>query len=322
MLKQATVLPFLVLLVVTPLAKGATWGYSGNNGPANWATVVANTSCGANSQSPINIVSASATQETFSAFSFTGYDAVPSDVNMTMSNNGHSVVVSLTPASTAISVSGGGLTGSYIAAQFHFHWGSQADLTVGSEHTLDGNSYPGELHIVHYSSAYGSLGDALASGSDTALAVLGFFLESSSSDNAALAPIISNIQNVNDSGDSYQFTTEFSLDSILPSSKTNFFRYSGSLTTPTCDEVVVWTVFQETIKISQSQLNTLVAGAYFTAESGQAAAVMENNYRPVLALNGRTVSSSFDASASLRILPAWQLLVAALTFAVAAALKA
>ncbi|XP_066296809.1 carbonic anhydrase-like [Branchiostoma lanceolatum] len=319
MLKQATVLPLLLLLATTPLAKGATWGYSGSTAPANWASVVANTSCDANAQSPIDIVSSSATQETYSAFSFTGYDAVPSDVSMSLQNNGHSVLVALTSASNAISVSGGGLTGSYIAAQFHFHWGSTSDFTVGSEHTLNGNSFPGELHIVHYSSTYSSLGDALASGSDVALAVLGFFLEESSSDNAALAPIIDNLQSVNDSGDSYTFTSEFTLDSILPSSKTNFYRYKGSLTTPTCDEVVVWTVFHDTIKISRSQLTSLVSGAYFTAESGQAAAVMANNYRPVQSLNGRAVSSSFDASASLRILPAWQLLVAAVTCAVAAA---
>ncbi len=40
-------------------------------------------------------------------------------------------------------VDGGGLTGSYEVFQFHTHWGS--DDTKGSEHTLDGKSYPAEV---------------------------------------------------------------------------------------------------------------------------------------------------------------------------------
>ena len=46
-------------------------------------------------------------------------------------------------ASNAYSVSGGSLPTTYYATQFHFHWGS--DDSKGSEHTVDGKSYPMEV---------------------------------------------------------------------------------------------------------------------------------------------------------------------------------
>ena len=38
---------------------------------------------------------------------------------------------------------------------------------------------------------------------------------------------------------------KFPIGGILPKNKNEFYRYHGSLTTPSCDEVVVWTIFKE-----------------------------------------------------------------------------
>ena len=59
--------------------------------------------------------------------------------------------------------------------------------------------------------------------------------------------------------DSTKKIPAFRFDAMLPSDKTKYFRYDGSLTTPTCNEVVTWTVFNDAVKISKSQVY-LVSG--------------------------------------------------------------
>ncbi len=48
---------------------------------------------------------------------------------------------------------------------------------------------------------------------------------------------------------------------LLPSDTSKFYRYMGSLTTPTCNQVVVWTLFEDTVKISENQV-TIKSDAY------------------------------------------------------------
>lgn len=48
-----------------------------------------------------------------------------------------------------------------------------------------------------------------------------------------------------------------SLFDLLPKKEKlrHYFRYPGSLTTPGCDEKVVWTVFQEPIQLHKDQVH-------------------------------------------------------------------
>jgi len=54
-------------------------------------------------------------------------------------------------------------------------------------------------------------------------------------------------------GESLSFPA-FPLMNLLPTDKTKYFRYPGSLTTPPCSEAVTWTVFKDPIEISQAQV--------------------------------------------------------------------
>lgn len=48
--------------------------------------------------------------------------------------------------------------------------------------------------------------------------------------------------------------TGFKLKDFMTVNMGKFYRYQGSLTTPTCDESVTWTVFAEPLSMSESQV--------------------------------------------------------------------
>ena len=106
-------------------------------GPDHWEGVC-NTG---KRQSPINIISSDAVYDNaLGEFELKNYDKNLT-LNFTVSNNGHGMVVLLTGSDYV--VSGGGLVGSYKTIQFHLHWGANEDK--GSEHVVNGESYPAEV---------------------------------------------------------------------------------------------------------------------------------------------------------------------------------
>nr|XP_040582207.1 putative carbonic anhydrase 3 [Lepeophtheirus salmonis] len=98
-------------------------------------------------QSPINIEKDKVIKAKFKPFHFENYDA---EVNASMSNNGHSIVLEIKQSTKHTSlprISYGGLGGTYEILELHFHWG--INYNEGSEHRISGTSFPIELHMVH-----------------------------------------------------------------------------------------------------------------------------------------------------------------------------
>jgi carbonic anhydrase len=75
-------------------------------------------------------------------------------------------------------------------------------------------------------------------------------------DNPMLKPIIDKLADLKMSG-ANSTINDLSIRSFIPSSLNRYFYYEGSLTAPTCDEVVQWVLLDQTLKISEEQLLSL-----------------------------------------------------------------
>jgi carbonic anhydrase len=63
---------------------------------------------------------------------------------------------------------------------------------------------------------------------------------------------MSNVSNME--GIPFELLQQVTLQDLLPRELNYFYRYDGSLTTPNCDESVVWTVLVEPLPLSRQQV--------------------------------------------------------------------
>ncbi|XP_078400561.1 carbonic anhydrase 5A, mitochondrial isoform X3 [Cetorhinus maximus] len=89
-------------------------------------------------------------------------------------NNGYFFQVEFEDSRDSSVISSGPLKNHYRLKQFHFHWGSKSDR--GSEHTINNQVYPAELHLVHWNPVKCKNSDE-AILSENGLAVVGVFLK-------------------------------------------------------------------------------------------------------------------------------------------------
>ena len=168
--------------------------------------------------------------------------------------------------------------GIYELQQFHFHWGATSN--EGSEHTVDGQTYSGELHFV----TRNTTGDDTAG---DAFAVLGVIMVSDSSMGVtgSWKELLDNIPT--------QDQTINSVSAVRPADllpdNLNYYYYEGSLTTPPCSEVVQWFLLRTPLSIPSAFLDALRSTV--TGMEGQS---LSTNFRVPQPLNGRQVMVQGD----------------------------
>lgn len=230
-------------LLLCPAAFAATvhWEYSGEAGPAKWASLTPEYGqCAGSNQSPVNLSGLVKAELAPLQFHYLAG-------GHSVTNNGHTVQVDDAPGSSLE------LDGMHFELkQFHFH--------APSENLIEGKSYPLEGHLVH-------------ANDQGELAVVAVMFEPGKA-NGALSQVWQSLPAK--AGEHHQLKEAVSAEPLLPA-KRDYYRFSGSLTTPPCSEGVRWLVMKEPMQVSQAQIDAFKA-------------VMHHpNNRPVQPLHGRLV---------------------------------
>jgi carbonic anhydrase len=215
----------LASLALCPLCKPAFsaesvhWSYEGEAGPAKWGDLdAADKACGIGlQQSPIDIERPIRSQ------------LPPLRLNWvksadTIINNGHTIQLNFAEGST-LTVG----DAKYKLVQVHFH--------RPSEHTIGGKDFPMEAHFVHRADSGG-------------LAVVGVLM-AEGRPNAAFSRLVKTMPAAE--GPAVKADAGIHPKSLLPA-RLSYYRYSGSLTTPPCSEVVEWLLLTDPIHVSAADV--------------------------------------------------------------------
>jgi carbonic anhydrase len=209
----------LAAATATVGAAAARWSYSGENGPDRWGALDSDYAACATGrqQSPVDLTTASPRDLADPEIAYQ-----PGAGRIT--NNGHTLQVDVEQGST-LTVDGV----PYQLLQLHFH--------SPSEHTVDGNSFPVELHLVHQAEG-------------GALAVIGVLVGGGEL-NQALVPLLADVPGK--VGRTARLRLPIDPATLLPADR-HSYRYSGSLTTPPCTEGVSWIVMSTPIQAAGPQI--------------------------------------------------------------------
>ena len=200
-------------------AEAAHWSYEGAHGPEHWGDIdAADRICSAGSQqSPIAIDGSIEARLEPLEFSW----AAPAAAIV---NNGHTIQLNFGEGNV---LKVGSAT--YSLAQFHFHH--------PSEHLVNGKCSAMEAHFVHRNAA-GSLG------------VIGVLI-TTGKPNPVFAKVVATMPH--EEGAPIEADPGIDPNGLLPSNLA-YFRYSGSLTTPPCSEIVEWMLLENPIEVAEADV--------------------------------------------------------------------
>jgi carbonic anhydrase len=217
------------------------WGYSGATGPENWAKLSPKfADCAGRNQSPIDLKDFVDANLPAIKFNYQpGQEVI---------NNGHTIKVGYSASGGSMEVDG--MT--FRLLQYHFH--------APSENHIMGKSFPMEAHLVH-------------ANEKGELAVVAIMFEEGK-ENPELAKVWKVMPK--EAGGKKLLPTATRAYRLLPPDR-DYYRFSGSLTTPPCTEGVRWIVIKKAATASAAQIKA------FEQVMGHP------NNRPIQRLNARAV---------------------------------
>jgi carbonic anhydrase len=220
------------------------WGYTGDVAPSHWGELNENFKmCSeGKSQSPINIVPTSDIE-------LPALDLNYTTGSTSIIDNGHTVQVNIADGSI-LKIDGA----DYKLKQFHFH--------TPSENNIKGASFPLEAHFVHATD-------------DGKLAVVAVMFKEGA-ENKTLAKIWKKLPKLKRGTEEKCGLTADEVKSLMPTNK-DYYKFTGSLTTPPCSENVKWHVYKTPLTVSKEQASA------FTALFGHP------NNRPIQETNKRAI---------------------------------
>lgn len=195
------------------------WAYTGQEGPEHWGELDASYAACATgkNQSPINLTNFVEAELPSLGFNY-------ASKSTEILNNGHTVQVKFASSSTLM-VDGR----PFELKQVHFH--------SPSENVINGESCGLEAHFVH-------------ADPEGNLAVVAVMFDEGM-ENAELTKLWAEMPEK--AGDKHPLTSKIGGEALMPASR-DYYRYTGSLTTPPCTEGVIWLVLKEELTASKDQI--------------------------------------------------------------------
>ncbi|PAV67310.1 hypothetical protein WR25_15192 isoform A [Diploscapter pachys] len=181
--------------------------------------------------------------------------------------------------------------------QYHLdaiNWHFGTEPMNGSEHTIGGVGYAGELHLIHRNTRFPTIDLALKQ--QNGIIAMAIFLNESHDENPSLKPFIDLLPKITYKNNECRLTS-FNVGSLFPPpEKTKeFWMYEGSETVEPFRETVHWIVFRSALPISSMQLEKLreVRASGYDEEQERSMVPLRGTQQA----NSRTVISSFRSAA-------------------------
>ena len=251
-----------VIVLYSLLALSKAWDYSSYG--LDW--VDSFETCSGQRQSPINIARDEAT--------VLSTDKLPilrkacGNINGKMLNDGNILKFQTNDGKARVSdreyLSGGPLgSDRYFFLEFYLHWGSSQ--CNGSEHTIDNIRLPAELQLLHvkedFVSADGTVDYSNAFAAHDGFAILSIFIEGGADNSLIHTGWFDVIANTAmELAVSTETSVAVNMDQIVQrinptyQESFNYWYYNGSLSTPGCQESVIWIVAEKALQVTNSQV--------------------------------------------------------------------